>query len=184
MAHFRALRTTAHRLPVTALLCATLWLAAASCRSSDAAIVIGVAGPFTEVRGQSMLLAARLAIQEINASDMLGGRRLELDSLNDSASTTRAITVAQQFLGDPRVVAVVGHLTSGTTIAAANIYNSGRHPVVELSPSASSPDLTGIGPYTFRLCATDMVHGGELARFAVRRLKAVSSRPTASGSAS
>ena len=119
-----------------------------------------------------MLLAARLAVQEINASNMLGGRQLELDSLNDSASTTRAIAVAQQFLADRRIVAVVGHLTSGTTIAAANIYNSGRRPLVEISPSASNPDLTGIGPYTFRICATDMVHGAELARFAVRRLKA------------
>jgi branched-chain amino acid transport system substrate-binding protein len=118
-----------------------------------------------------MLLAARLAVQEINASNMLGGRRLELDSLNDSAATSRAIAIAQQFLGDRRIVAVVGHLTSGTTIAAAAIYNSGRRPVVAVSPSASNVDLTGIGPYTFRVCATDLVHGGELARFAVRRLR-------------
>lgn len=173
MAHFRASRTPALRLPFSALLCATLCLAAAACGAKDSTIVIGIAGPFTEVRGQSMLLAARLAVQEINASNMLGGRRLELDSLNDSASTTRAITVAQQFLADTRIVAVVGHLTSGTTIAAASIYNSGRRPVVEISPSASSPDLTGIGPYTFRVCATDLAHGGELARFAVRRLKAM-----------
>jgi len=172
LAHFHSSRTPALRLHVTTLLCATIWLAAASCRSSDSSIVIGIAGPFTEVRGQSMLLAARMAVQEINASNMLGGRRLELDSLNDSASTTRAIAVAQQFLADTRVVAVVGHLTSSTTIAASNIYNSGRRPLVELSPSASSPDLTGIGSYTFRLCASDLVHGAELARFAVRRLKA------------
>src|SRR3989338_9540427 len=57
---------------------------------------------------------------------------------------------------DPRVVAVIGHLTSAPTIAAAGIYNSGSNPVVELSPSASSPDLSGIGPYTFRVCATDL----------------------------
>lgn len=172
MAHSRASRTPASRLHVTALFGAALWLAAASCRPGNEPIVIGIAGPFAEARGQSMLLAARLAVQEINATNMLGGRRLELDSLNDSASTTRAITVAQQFLGDPRIVAVVGHLTSGTTIAAADIYNSGRHPVVDVSPSASNPDLTGMGPYTFRVCATDLVHGSELARFAVRRLKA------------
>lgn len=172
MAHSRASWRAAPQFNLKALLCTALCLATASCRSGDAPIVIGIAGPFTEARGQSMLLAAQLAVQEINASNMLGGRRLELDSANDSASTTRAIAVAQRFLGDLRVVAVVGHLTSGTTLAAANIYNSGRRPVVEISPSASSPDLTGIGPWTFRVCATDLVHGGELARYAVRRLRA------------
>lgn len=118
-----------------------------------------------------MLLAARLAVQEINDSRILGGRALVLDSLDDSASTARAIMVAQQLRDDPRVLAVVGHLTSGTTIAAADIYNTVQ-PVVEVSPSASSPDLTGKGPYTFRVCATDLVHGSVLARFAVQRQNA------------
>ncbi len=118
-----------------------------------------------------MLLAARLAVQEVNDSRMLGGRILALDSLDDSASTGRAILVAQRLRDDPRVRAVIGHLTSGPTLAAADIYNSVT-PVVELSPSASSPDLSGKGPYTFRVCATDLVHGGVLARFAQQQLNA------------
>lgn len=141
------------------------------CRQSDDTIVIGIAGPFSEARGKSMLLAARLAVQEVNDSHILGNRTLVLDSLDDSASTSRAILVAQRLRDDPRVRAVVGHLTSGTTIAAADIYNSVT-PVVELSPSASSPDLSGKGPYTFRVCATDLVHGNVLARFAQQQLGA------------
>jgi branched-chain amino acid transport system substrate-binding protein len=156
-------------------LAGTLVLAAAilglGCRQSDNTIVIGIAGPFHEPRGKSMLLAARLAVREINDSRLLGGRTLVLDSLDDSASTTRAIFVAQQFRDDPRVRAVVGHLTSGTTLKAADIYNAGT-PVVELSPSASSIDLSGKGRYTFRVCATDNVHGSALARFAQQSLGA------------
>jgi branched-chain amino acid transport system substrate-binding protein len=120
-----------------------------------------------------MLLAARLAVREINDSGGVRGRQLRLVEENDSAQTTRAIAVAATLRDDPAVVAVVGHLTSGTTIRAADIYNAGSNPVVEISPSASNPDLTGVGfRYTFRVCATDLIHGVELARFAFRSLGA------------
>ncbi len=156
--------------PPRALLLGMLLAAASGCRSNNDPIVIGIAGPFSEARGKSMLAAARLAVQEINASHMLGDRTLALDSVDDSANNARAIRVALQLRDDPRVVAVVGHLTSGPTDKAADIYNAGKHPVVEISPSASSPDLSGKGRYTFRVCATDLVHGSVLARFAVQQL--------------
>lgn len=120
-----------------------------------------------------MLAAARLAVEEINTQrGGIGGRPLELVVEDDSAQNVRAIQIAQRFRDDPTIVAVVGHLTSGTTIAAADIYNSGARPLASISPSASNPELTGIGRYTFRVCATDLVHGTVLARFAVQRLNA------------
>lgn len=154
----------------TALAAATLLLGA--CRGGADTIVIGLAGPFSEARGHSMLLGARLAMNEINAAGGIRRRRLVLQVEDDSASNARAIATALKLRDDANVVAVVGHLTSGTTIAAADIYNSGANPVVEISPSASNPDLTGIGRFTFRVCATDLVHGTALARFAFQRLGA------------
>lgn len=156
------------RRAVPALL-AGLWVLA--CGSSDAPIRIGLAGPFSQERGRSMQLAAELAVRQINQQGGVRGRLLELIVMDDSAQPARAIAVAQA-LKDSGVVAVVGHLTSGTTIAAADIYGGGSDPVVEISPSASSPELTGVSPYTFRVCATDAVHGTALAEFAVRRLGA------------
>lgn len=119
-----------------------------------------------------MLAAARLAVSEINAGGGVRGRELELAVEDDSASTARAISIAQRLRENPGVAAVVGHLTSGTTIAAADIYNAGADPVVEISPSASNPDLTGVGRFTFRVCATDLAHGTALAQFAFQRLGA------------
>jgi branched-chain amino acid transport system substrate-binding protein len=146
-------------------------LALASCTRQSGDIPIGLAGPFSESRGRSMRLAAEMAVAEINASGMLGERRLRLVIMDDSAQNARAIAVAQA-LKDSGVVAVVGHLTSGTTIAAADIYNGGSDPVVELSPSASNPDLTGVGRFTFRVCPTDLVHGTALATYAFEQLGA------------
>jgi len=143
-----------------------------ACRKETGPIRIGLAGPFSEARGHSMLAAAQLAVNEINAAGGVRGRALELVVEDDSANSTRAMAVAESLRADPTVVAVIGHLTSGTTLAAADIYNGGRDPVQVISPSASNPDLSGIGRYFFRVCATDQAHGGTLARYAYERLGA------------
>lgn len=117
-----------------------------------------------------MKRAAQMAVDEINRSRALGSRRIELRIMDDSAQSSRAIVVADSLRTDSRVVAVIGHLTSAPTLAAAAIYNSGSNPVVEISPSASSPDLSGVGPYTFRVCATDLAHGAALGQYAYDRL--------------
>ena len=119
-----------------------------------------------------MLHAAELAVREINARGGVRGRPLELLVKDDSASPARAVAVATELRDDPRVVAVIGHLTSGATLPAAVVYNQGRNPVVNITPSASSPELAGIGPFTFRVCASEEMHGAALARWAYSRLDA------------
>jgi branched-chain amino acid transport system substrate-binding protein len=152
-------------------LVATLWLAACS-RAGDRPIVIGLAGPFSEPRGVSMRRAAELAVKEINARGGVRGRRLELRIVDDSGRADVAIRVARVLVDDPAVVAVVGHLTSGTSLAAARVYGEGRRPAVMISPSASSPDLSGVNPFVFRVCPTDLSHGAQLARYARQTLGA------------
>ncbi len=151
-------------------LAAALWLAA--CSRGDEPILIGVAGPFSQPRGVSMERAARLAAGEINARGGVRGRRLELIFADDSASDSVAVHVADGFAADPAVVAVVGHLNSGASLAAALRYRAARRPLVMITPSASSPTLSGVSPYVFRACPSDLAHGAELARFARERLGA------------
>ena len=136
------------------------------CRSSTEPIVIGIVGPFSQVRGRSMRLAAELAVREINDNGGVNGRPLRLSAVDDSAQTASAIRAATVLRDDPSVVAVVGHLTSGTTLAAAPIYHASNNPVVSISPSASNPAVSDAGPYTFRVCPTDAEHGSALAEWA------------------
>ena len=120
-----------------------------------------------------MQRAAELAVKEINARGGVGGGRpLELRIMDDSGRADVAIRVAQALVDDPAVVAVVGHLTSGTSLAAGRVYGTGRRPVVMISPSASSPDLSGVNPFVFRVCPTDLSHGAQLARYARQTLGA------------
>src|SRR6267142_2584981 len=152
-------------------LIASLWLASCS-RDGTRPIVVGLAGPFSQPRGASMQRAAELAVKEINARGGVRGRPLELRIVDDSGRADIAIRVAQAFADDPTVVAVIGHLTSGTSLAGARVYGAGRRPVAMISPSASSADLSGVNPYVFRVCPTDLSHGAQLARFARQTLGA------------
>jgi branched-chain amino acid transport system substrate-binding protein len=45
------------------------------------------------------------------------------------------------------------------------VYNGGSDPVVAISPSSSSPDISTAGDYTFRICPSDLAHGAALARW-------------------
>lgn len=112
-----------------------------------------------------MRAAAELAVAQLNEAGGLRGRPVELVVFDDSASAERAVRVARQLASDPDVVGVIGHLTSGATLAAAPVYG-GVEPVVAISPSASSPLLTAAGPWIFRVCPTDELHGARLAAWA------------------
>lgn len=147
-------------------------LLAATCGGGAEPIVLGLAGPFSQPRGLAMERAARLAVSEINTRGGVRGRPLELLVLDDSARPEVALRIAQQLQDDRRVAAVIGHLTSGTTLAAAGVYNSGSDPLTSISPSASAPAVSGAGPFTFRICPTDQAHGAELALWAHEQLGA------------
>lgn len=154
------------------LMPAILLGAAGACSSERGPIVIGLAGPFSQPRGVSMRQATELAVKEINASGGVNGRRLELRVFDDSANEDVALRVAQRLYDDPAVVAVIGHLTSGASKAAARVYGTGADPVVMISPSASSPELSGMSPWVFRVCPSDLNFGPRLAQVARQALAA------------
>jgi branched-chain amino acid transport system substrate-binding protein len=116
-----------------------------------------------------MVRGAELAAREINATGGIGGRPLELVSVDDYGDPDSAVRAAAQLYSSD-VVAVVGSAYSDPSITAAPVYNGGRHPVVQISPSASSPVLSQAGDYTFRVCASDLAYGAALARFASAKL--------------
>ncbi len=140
--------------------------------SRDGPILVGLAGPFSQDRATSMLQAAELAVREINGRGGIRGRPLQLVVLDDSANADVTLRVAQELYDNSNVIAVVGHLTSSSTLAAAPVYGSGTNPIVQISPSASSPLITDAGPHTFRVCPSDLVHGSRLAEWARAQLGA------------
>ncbi|MEO8634619.1 MAG: ABC transporter substrate-binding protein [Gemmatimonadales bacterium] len=148
--------------------CAVLLLTLA-CSAGQGPILIGLAGPFTDSVGAPMRRAAELAVEQANRSGGINGRRIELVIRDDFGDPDSAVTAATA-LEAAGVVAVIGHVYSGTTIAAAPVYNDPRDPVVQISPSSTAPEVTGAGDYTFRVCPSDLQYGAALARFAAERM--------------
>ena len=138
---------------------------ALACANEPADIVLGAAGPWKEGYGAMNKRGIELAVEEINASGGVRGRPLQVVQRDDGADGQRAATIALEFVRDLRISAVVGHVNSGTMVAAAKIYD-GILPAV--ATTATSPDLTGISPWVFRVTASDSATGVQLAQFARR----------------
>jgi len=105
-----------------------------------------------------------MAIAEVNDSGGVRGKHLELEERDDGADGAKAAGIAQDFVANPAVVGVVGHVTSGAMVAAAKVYDSGRLPAI--ATSATTPELTGMSPWVFRVISSDSSNGITIAKFA------------------
>jgi branched-chain amino acid transport system substrate-binding protein len=116
---------------------------------------------------------ARMAVDVLNAKGvMIGGKKAKFELLSeDDASDPKQGTAAAQKLVDAHVAGVVGHLNSGTSIPASEIYSKAGIP--QISPSSTAIEFTSRGLKTvFRVVANDGQLGGSLGRYAVSTLHA------------
>src|SRR5690606_38539201 len=102
----------------------------------------------------------------------IDGKPTTLELLaEDDAGDPKQGTAAATKLVDAKVAGVIGHLNSGTTIPASQIYNDAGIP--QISPSATNPQYTRQGyAGVFRMVADDVHLGGTLGKYAVESLKA------------
>lgn len=152
------------KVPSRLVVFATVLLAACG-GGGTGEVVVGLAAPLSEARGEMSRKGASLAIKELNAAGVLDGRALVLRAVDDSARGVTAVRVAGEFVADPAVVAVVGHVTSGAMMPAARVYD-GNIPAV--ATAASSPDLSGVSPWVFRTIASDSAVAVAMAEHASR----------------
>lgn len=125
--------------------------------------------------GQTVLGGVRLAAAQINRSGGLDGYKVvvvPLDDESDSDVAVDQVAQIQEALSQgKRVVAVIGHLNSGQTLAAMELYRN--MPLIVITPTASEQSLSARG-YTnfFRVNASDDIQAAVNARFLVEKLGA------------
>jgi branched-chain amino acid transport system substrate-binding protein len=153
-----------------------LALGLAGCGKKDETIKIGHAGPLTGPvahLGKDNENGVRLALDEANAAGLsIGGKKVSfsMQSEDDQADPKQGTIVAQKLV-DAKVVGVVGHLNSGTTIPASKIYHDAG--IAQVSPSATNVTYTHQGFKTaFRVMANDAQQGKVLGDYAVTKLGA------------
>jgi branched-chain amino acid transport system substrate-binding protein len=161
------------KLNVVMAAAAVLFAGAAS--AQDMVVKIGHVGPTSGAiahLGKDNENGAKMAIDELNAKGVtIGGKKvkLELQAEDDAGDPKQGTAVAQKLV-DSKVMGVIGHLNSGTSIPASKIYSDAGIP--QISPSATNPKFTRNGYKTaFRVVADDVHLGGTLGRYAVKELK-------------
>jgi branched-chain amino acid transport system substrate-binding protein len=142
-----------------------LMLLAACSRGTPASITFGAAGPWKQGYGLMNRRGIELAVEEINALPERRDHPLKVIYRDDDGDGQKASRIAQEFVDSSEVVAVVGHVNSGAMVSAAQVYDG--H-LAAVATTATSPALTGISPWAFRVISSDSTNGIDIARFATR----------------
>src|SRR5688500_17576707 len=140
-----------------------MFLALAGCAGKPEPYVVGAAGPWKEGYGLQNLEGIQLAVEEINKAGGINGRPLHVIERVDAGNETQAAAIAQEFVANPSISAVIGHVNSSGMLSAARVYDG---KLAAVATSATSPDLTGISSWVFRIISSDSLNGIALANFA------------------
>nr|WP_315488843.1 branched-chain amino acid ABC transporter substrate-binding protein [uncultured Rhodoferax sp.] len=164
-----------HALRAIALAVVGSSLLLQGCDSPPSTIKIGVAQPLSgnlAALGQDLLNGVNLAVAELNKEGFrVKGKlvKLEVVAMDDRANADTGKEVARQLV-DSGVVAVIGHLNSGVSIAAAPIYAEKNIAQMAIS---TNPKFTQLGlPTTFRLVANDTLQAKAIGSFSGSKFQA------------
>jgi ABC-type branched-subunit amino acid transport system substrate-binding protein len=105
--------------------------------------------------------AVRVAEAEVNAQGGIFGRPVELRVVDDKSDEGKTALAVVTELADQGAIAIVGPLGSSQVVATHDFLR--KRKVIQISPSASSPDLTTIQSaadrYLFRTTPPDDLQG-------------------------
>ncbi len=132
-------------------------------------IKIGLAAPMSgdaAAYGEIVKNGAMMKIDEINAAGGIDGKMLELVIGDERCDPKEAAAVAQNFVSNPDIVAIVGHVCSSAMLAAIPIYDVA-------GPAVISPTCTNINigtasknRWSFRDVYRDDFQGSFMAKYA------------------
>lgn len=143
--------------------------------TGEKVIKIGFIGPLTgdvKTFGESTKNGFLLALEQ--AGNKAGDYTIEYVTADDRNDATEAVNVATKLITQDGVKAIVGSVTSKTTIAASQLANDNK--VVMISGTGTSPKVTVDNDkrkdFIFRACFIDPFQGTVAAKFATETLKA------------
>jgi branched-chain amino acid transport system substrate-binding protein len=138
---------------------------------SSEPILLGVSGPLTGPNAQygaQWKQGFDLALDEINASGGINGRKLAYNFEDSQSDPRQSVAIAQKFVSDPRIVMELGDFSSPASMAASPIYQ--RAGLVQFGFTNSHPDFTKGGDFMWSTSVSQADEQPLLALYAVRHL--------------
>jgi branched-chain amino acid transport system substrate-binding protein len=134
--------------------------------SKKLGVLLSLTGPGAQY-GRMVLDGIDLAVAELNARP---GAVKWTSVVEDDATDPRVgFNAAQKLLEVDRVQGLVGPIASSVALTVAPL--AGKQKILLLSPAASTPLLSGINPFVFRIYPSDTYDGAFLAKAARNRLQ-------------
>jgi branched-chain amino acid transport system substrate-binding protein len=150
---------------------AGVFAAPAGASAADKQLVIGCALPLSGPLvgfGQPIKQGLDLAVETFNAAHEIPGATIVLDCNDSRGDAKETVNIAGKMVDNPAVLASVSDFTSTATMAAADTYGKGG--LVEITPSASHPAITGMNKYMFRASETVPSYIDPIADFITAKL--------------
>jgi branched-chain amino acid transport system substrate-binding protein len=120
--------------------------------STDDALYIAVVGPMTgddERDGADMVKGIRLYLDQVNEAGGIDGKRVELLEFDDQNDKGLARKKALEIVEQDKVLLVLGHYFSSTSLAGGELYKEAGIPAI--SGSATAGSVTEGNDWYFRV---------------------------------
>jgi len=157
------------------LLAAAVSAASISAAYAADPIKVGLSGPFTggsSAMGVSMRDGVKLATEEINKKGGVLGRPIQLIERDDEAKNEVGVQVAQELINKEKVVATVGFINTGVSLASQRFYQDAEIPVLNNVATGTAVAKQFPAPnYIFRTSANDSVQSAMIVEEAIGRKK-------------
>lgn len=141
---------------------------------NESCIVLGAIYDLTgtqAILGKESVKGAEVAVDEINSSGGLLGKKLKLDVRDGRTDTKTISTEAKAFADDKNVIAVVGLSDTNMAYAAGKVL--AEKDKIFITSAGTSPLLTVYIPkYLILACYGDNVQAAAAAEFAYTKLRA------------
>jgi branched-chain amino acid transport system substrate-binding protein len=142
-------------------------------------IRIGLSGPYTggsSPMGISMRDGVKLAASEINAKGGVLGRQIELVERDDESKNERGVQVSQELINKEKVVATLGYINTGVSLASQRFYQEAKIPVLNNVATGSIVTKQFLPPefadnYVFRTSANDTIQSAMIVKEAIDNRK-------------
>jgi branched-chain amino acid transport system substrate-binding protein len=119
--------------------------------------------------GISTTQGEHLAIDEKNAAGGIHGHKINLITYDNQGKAEEAAAVVKKLITQDHAVAILGEVASTRSLFAAPVAQQFKIPMI--TPSSTSPKVTQVGDYIFRVCFIDAFQGQVMAKFAHDHLK-------------
>jgi branched-chain amino acid transport system substrate-binding protein len=122
--------------------------------------------------GEAIKKGLQIAMDEINAKGLLGGRKLELVIRDDEGNPAKGVTIARELVEREKAVVIFGGLHTTVALAQVPVWHELRTPYMGVWAAGTEITRNGKSPnFVFRVSANDDYVDKFLVRYATDTLK-------------